>query len=237
MSYGGLAVDFGLGDVIACGMHLEDRLARFRAAGLYVVTSEDMSAGRSTTEIVAGVLKGGGRLIQLREKEMARDSFIELARESRRLTAAVGAILIINDHVDVAVEVGADGVHLGQDDMGVAEARERGPDLIIGVSIHDESELRAAEAAGATTVNIGPLFPTETKDWQDEYLGLEGLKMLGALATVPFTVMGGIKECHIPGLVAAGAETIALVTAVTQADVPAEAVKRLLGLIQAERVE
>jgi len=204
---------------------------RFRDAGLYFVTSEGMSRGRATLDIVRAALAGGVRLIQLREKEMSIRHLLDLARSVRVLTADSGAFLIINDHIDVALSIGADGVHLGQRDFPVADARKIAPDFIIGASSHSVEEARAAEAEGASYVNIGPLFPTQTKQWNDNFLGLEGLKRIAPAVNIPFTVMGGIKKCHIPDLIAAGAETIALVTAVTAAQDPKRAAQELLQTI------
>jgi thiamine-phosphate pyrophosphorylase len=209
-------------------------MARFRQAGLYLVTSQPLSAGRTTREIVQAALAGGVRLIQLREKDMAVREFVALAEEVRVLTARVGALLIVNDRVDVALAVGADGVHLGQDDFPVAAARRLGPDLIIGASSHSVDEVLRAQAEGASYVNIGPIFPTGTKRWEGEFLGIEGLKRIAVAAKVPFTVMGGIKREHLPDLVLAGARTIALVTAVTAAGDPQQAARELLDSIRGQ---
>ena len=181
-------------------MDHDSRLKAFTEAGLYLVTSEALSAGRSTEEIVVAALKGGVRLIQLREKERSVEQLRPLAKRVRELTADAGALFFLNDHVDLALEVGADGVHLGQEDMPLTEARRRAPELVIGVSTHDAEELRAAEEGGASYINIGPIFPTQTKVWEDAYLGLDGLRTLGAQARVPFSVMGGIKFEHIQDL-------------------------------------
>lgn len=212
---------------------LANRMDRFAAAGLYLVTSEVMSAGRSTPDVVAAALAGGCRLIQLREKEMAIQPFLRLARTVRQQTADVGALLIINDRLDVALSVGADGVHLGQDDFPVQAARDLAPDLIIGASSHSVDEAVAAEAAGASYVNIGPLFPTNTKKWSADFLGIEGMQAIAPHVTIPFTVMGGIKEHHLSTLRAAGAQTIALVTAVAAAPDPEVATQSLLRTMAA----
>lgn len=214
------------------GIH-DERMARFGAAGLYLVTSEALSNGRATLEIIRAALAGGVRLIQLREKDRDTRALYALAMQARELTARAGALLLINDRLDLALAVGADGVHLGQDDLPVAVARRLAPDLIIGASAHDEVEAVAAQDAGASYVNIGPLFPTGTKNWTGAWLGLEGLLRIARRVRIPYTVMGGIKETHIPALRAAGARTIALVTAVTQADDPAAATRRLLALCRA----
>ena len=198
-------------------------------AGLYVVTSQAMSAGRSTLGIVRAALAGGVRLIQLREKDLTTAELVALAHKVRALTSEAGALLLINDRLDVALAVGADGVHLGQDDFPVDEARRIAPDLIIGASSHSIREARAAQNRGASYVNIGPLFPTRTKQWGKEFLGIRGLKRIAPSLSVPFTVMGGIKREHIRGLVAAGARTIAVVTAVTAAPDVEQACRELLA--------
>ncbi len=207
------------------------RMEKFRRAGLYLVTSQVLSGGRSTQQIVKAALAGGVRLIQLREKDMPLPEFVRLAKKIRRMTKRAGALLIINDRLDVALVVGADGVHLGQDDLPVACARRIAPDLIIGASSHSAGEALAAQKAGASYVNIGPLFPTQTKKWDKKYLGIAKMKQISSRIKIPFTVMGGIKAGHIPDLVRAGAETIAVVTAVTAAENPREAAKQLLSLI------
>jgi thiamine-phosphate pyrophosphorylase len=208
------------------------RMVRFREAGLYLVTGESLSAGRTTLDVVDAALAGGVKLIQLREKGLSALALTRLAREVRARTRAAGALLIVNDRLDIALAVDADGVHLGQDDLPVSEARRLAPGLIIGASSHNETEAREAEAAGASYVNIGPLFATQTKDWSGEFLGLEGLRRIAPVLKVPFTVMGGIKAHHIPGLRTAGARTLAVVTAVTAAPDPAQAARELLAALR-----
>ncbi len=213
------------------GIHAQ-RLRRLRQAGIYLVTSQALSAGRTTLEIARGALAGGIRLIQLREKELPARAFLRLAEQMRRITADAGALLIINDRLDIAMAAGADGVHLGQDDLPVTAARRLAPDLIIGASTHSIAEARQAEQDGASYINIGPLFPTRTKQWTGEFLGLDGLRGIAAAVSVPFTVMGGIKPRHIPELRRAGAEIIAVVTAITAAPDPAGAARELLNAMK-----
>lgn len=208
-------------------------MTRFLAAGLYVVTSASFSAGRNTLDVVADALAGGVRLFQLREKDLPIGELVALGSETRLLTDEAGAILLINDRVDVALAVGADGVHLGQDDFPIDQARKLGPDLVIGASTHNVGEAIRAQDEGASYVNIGPVFPTKTKQNAGEFIGMDGVREISKHLRIPFTVMGGIKEDHIPGLLEAGARTIAVVTAVTAADDPAAAARRLLALIRA----
>ncbi len=210
----------------------DKRMTVFKRAGLYLVTSEVMSNERTTREIVKAALLGGVKLIQLREKNMSGKDFFELAKDVRDMTEDAGALLIINDGLDIAMGVGADGVHLGQDDFPIAEARKLAPDMIIGASCHDVEEAIVAENDGASYVNIGPIFTTGTKEWTKEYLGIDGIKEIApVLKSIPFTVMGGIKIKHIPELLDAGARTIALVTAVTAAEDPELATRELLNII------
>jgi thiamine-phosphate pyrophosphorylase len=210
----------------------DERMARFAQAGLYVVTSADVSAGRHTTDIVRAVLKAGVRLIQLREKALPVRTLVGLAHDLRTLTQRAGALLIINDRLDVAMAVGADGVHLGQDDLPIEDARALAPDMVIGASSHSLKEAIEAEQAGASYVNIGPIFPTGTKAWSHDFLGLEAVDPIARHLSIPFTVMGGIKRKHIPDLLARGVRTIAVVTAVTADDDPEVAARNLLALVR-----
>ncbi len=206
----------------------DERMQRFRKAGLYLVTSQALSEGRSTLDIVRQALVAGVTLIQLREKDLPLHDYLELAHAVRALTKPYGCLLIINDRIDVALAADADGVHLGLEDLPIDAARSIAPDLIIGASSHNIEEAKAAEAAGASYVNIGPIYPTQTKNWTEAYLGIEGLARIAPEVRIPFTVMGGIKRTHIPELRAAGASTIALVTAVTAAPNPEQAARELL---------
>ena len=213
----------------------DERMKKFNTAGLYLVTSQAHSHGRDTLDIVKSALAGGARLIQLREKELPVSSLFHLAEQARKITAAANALLIINDRLDVALGVEADGVHLGQTDFPVSAARRLAPDLIICASTHTIAEARAAQAAGASYVNIGPLFPTMTTHWNGNFLGIKGLKAIVGSISIPFTVMGGIKKHHIPDLLAEGVKTIAAITAITDADNQEQAAREFLTMIHAGR--
>lgn len=204
-------------------------MQKFTGAGVYLVTSGSMSAGRSTGEIIRAALCAGVRLIQLREKQLPVEQFARLAVEARKMTADAGALLIINDNLDVARDAGADGVHLGQDDFPVKEARRLEPDMIIGASTHSVEEALWAQEDGVSYINIGPMFPTTTKKWDAGFLGMDGLLKISAAIKIPFTVMGGIKKKHVPALRAAGVRTIAVVTEITAAEDPAKAARELLA--------
>jgi thiamine-phosphate pyrophosphorylase len=204
-------------------MTLAQRLAAFEAADLYVVITEAFCAGRASLEVLDQVLAAGVRLVQCREKDLDGRAYYELAREFRRRTAAAGALLIIDDRVDIALAAGADGVHLGQTDLPVAAARSIAPDLIIGASTHSLEEALAAQEAGAGYVNIGPIFPTATKP-QAVSLGPEAIAGIAPHLTIPWSAMGGINQDNIARVVAQGARHPAVMSAVTAAaDVTAAA--------------
>jgi thiamine-phosphate pyrophosphorylase len=141
----------------------------------------------------------------------------------RRKTEEAGALFIVNNRVDVALLVGADGVHLGNSDLPVEEVRRLAPELIIGVSCNSAEQAATAETRGASYFNIGPLFPTKTKAGLSAFLGTEAVRIFSARSRLPFTVMGGIKREHIRELTALGARRLAVVTALTRAeDIAAE---------------
>jgi thiamine-phosphate pyrophosphorylase len=208
------------------------RLDLFDTVDLYPVTCEELSNGRTDLQVLDAVAKAGCKIIQLRDKRSSRRIILEKAKVFRERTLEYGMLLIINDHVDIALAVDADGVHLGQDDFPVKDARTLIPDMIIGTSCHDPGEPAQALADGADYFNIGPIYPTGTKENAPKFLGLGAISTLGAECDLPFTVMGGIKADHIPGLTAAGARKIALVTAITQMDDMVAAAKGLRTLIQ-----
>lgn len=201
-------------------MDQKDRKVRqemFSAMDIYPVTCERLSARRSNLEVLEAVIRGGSRIIQLREKELSGSALYGLALKFREITEAAGVLLIINDHLDIALAVGADGVHLGQDDLPIEAARKLAPHMLIGASSHSLEEALAAEKAGADYVNIGPVFPTGTKELKTRVLGPEAIAAIAPHLAVPFTVMGGINGSNIDQVLAAGARRVAVVTAITQA--------------------
>lgn len=206
-------------------MTREKRKARFDEIDVYPVTCERLSAGRSNLEVLEAVIRGGARIIQLREKEYPKRDLFQLALTFREVTAGAGLLLIINDNLDIAQAVGADGVHLGQDDLPLPAARRLAPDLLIGISTHSLEEALEAEREGADYVNIGPIFATSTKAGVDRGLGPEAIATIGSRLSVPFTVMGGITAANLDEVLAGGARRIAMITAITQAADIAQAVR------------
>jgi thiamine-phosphate pyrophosphorylase len=171
-------------------------------------------------------------MVQLREKEYHKGRILKMALEFRKLTDKYKALLIINDHIDIALICKADGVHLGQDDIPCKEAKKLAPGLIIGVSTHNMKEALQAQKDGADYINIGPIFATKTKENLMAPLGIETLIKISEKISIPYTVMGGIKENHNPQLVKAGAKRIAMVTEKTCADNITAKVKELQGMMK-----
>ncbi|MGO9568098.1 MAG: thiamine phosphate synthase [Desulfomonilaceae bacterium] len=199
-------------------MTLEERMTLFRSTDLYVVITEAFCAGRRAVEILAKVLEAGVRAVQLREKEMNDGALYDLALKFRELTTRNNALLLINDRIDIALATGADGVHLGQDDFPIEAARRLASEMIVGCSTHSLSEAVSGQRAGASYVNIGPIFATQTKSGTVAALGPEIIDAVRPHLAIPWTVMGGIKESNIAQVLKRGAKHVAVVTAVTAAD-------------------
>ena len=182
-------------------------------AKLYAITDAQLS-NYTHVEIVERMLKGGARLIQLRDKEASAKDLLDAARACLKLTRAVRATLIINDRVDVAMAADADGIHLGQDDLTVAEARALlGQNKIIGVSTHSLAQLEAALATSANYFAVGPIFPTTTKANPAPVVGLELLRQARALTSLPLVAIGGITLENAAEVIAAGADSVAVISA------------------------
>jgi len=213
-------------------MDRQSRKLLFETVDIYPVTCERLSNGRSNPEVLAGLIEGGSRIVQLREKDLSERDFFRLAEIFRERTAKAGMLLIIDDRVDVAIAVGADGVHLGQEDLPLPQARKIAPDLLIGASSHNLDEALQAQEEGADYVNIGPIFPTQTKTGVQRFLGPQAISQIAPHLHIPFTVMGGIKESNIKQVLAMGAAKVAVVTAVTQAPDIAAAVRSFRNIMK-----
>lgn len=185
----------------------------FQIPKLYPITDCQLSNCRHE-EIVQMMLAGGARLIQLRDKDASARELLDAARTCLPLTQAAGARLIINDRVDVALTSGADGVHLGQEDLSVEEARDiLGEDKIIGVSTHSLEQFKAALETSANYIAVGPVFQTKTKENADPVVGLELVRQAKALADRPLVAIGGITVERAAEVIAAGADSIAVISA------------------------
>lgn len=180
---------------------------------LYVLISDKIAA-RSVNETARLVIDGGADAIQLREKTISDDEFISLAGEIRDITTKRGTFLIINDRVNVARELNTDGVHLGQHDMSITEAREIiGNEKIIGVSTHNIIQARQAQKDGADYIAIGPVYPTTTKDYEPS-IGLEVIQEISREISIPFLAIGAITLENLDEVLKAGASRVAVCSAI-----------------------
>ncbi|WP_137684043.1 thiamine phosphate synthase [Haloarcula mannanilytica] len=191
---------------------------------VYLVTQASLSAGRTTEEIVADAIDGGVGVVQLREKDRTARERYELGQRVRELTRKAGVTFVVNDRVDLAQALDADGVHLGDDDLPVSVARDLlGEDAIIGRSVSTVEDAEAAEAAGADYLGVGAVFATGSKDDidDDEYaVGTDRVAAIAEAVDIPFVGIGGITAENATEVVEAGADGVAVITAITQADDP-----------------
>jgi len=202
---------------------------------LYVILDRAAARGRDLLTILDATLAGGCRLVQLREKEWPSGRLLPMAERLRDRCRAAGATFIVNDRLDLALALGADGVHLGQDDLPPAAARALlRPGMILGLSTHSLEQARAAQAAGADYVAVGSMFPTGTKpDFQ-----LVGPELIGKLRGeigVPLIGIGGITHDNVAQVIRAGADGVAVISAVCAAGDPEAATRRFLDLIDGAR--
>jgi len=204
-----------------------ERMARFEKSDLYVVITEAFCEGRPALEILDGVLKAGVTLVQFREKDLDDETMYDRALAFRNRCDDAGALLIIDDRIDIALAVKADGVHLGRHDLPISIARKLAPDMIIGASSHTVEQAREAENAGASCVNIGPIYATQTKQKTVAPLGPEIIREITRAVSIPVTCMGGIKIENIAEVLAHGARHPAVVTAVTAQPDPQAAAQEL----------
>lgn len=187
---------------------------RFSEVDIYPVTGRSLWGDMRDEEAIAELARGGAKIVQLREKNLKTRDYYDLAVLYRIETRRHGMALIINDRLDIALAAEADGVHLGADDLPVRAARELlGPSAIIGGSSHSVEEALMVQDEGATYVNIGPLFPTPTKPGAKP-VGLEEVKKVASVLSIPFTVMGGVTLENLDSALSAGAKKIGVVSAI-----------------------
>ena len=186
---------------------------------LYCLTSEEHSLGRSNIEVVREMIAAGVKIIQYREKEKKARYKYEECLKIREMTRAAEVTFIVNDDIDIALLVKADGVHIGQDDLPVEKVRELvGSEMIIGVSTHTPEQAVDAVRSGADYIGVGPIFATRTKKDVCDPVGLEYLDFVVNNIELPFVAIGGIKEHNAAELAARGARCIAMITEITGAD-------------------
>ena len=193
-----------------------DKAARLK--GLYLVLDVTALKGRDEVEVAAAAIRGGVKTIQLRDKQRSKSELLAAARKLRDLCAGEGALFIVNDHLDVALAVNADGIHLGQDDLPPAEARRILPiSTLIGSSTHGTTEAVRAQANGADYVAVGSIYPTTSKG-KFKLVGPETLRRTRSKVSVPLIAIGGINHTNVREVMKAGADGAAVISAILGAD-------------------
>jgi thiamine-phosphate pyrophosphorylase len=210
------------------------RRQRLDSARLYFVCEPD-PAGAELEPLLRAALNGGARLIQLRDKDGRREVSRHAAFTFRRLADTYGALFIVNDDPGFAIELGADGVHIGQDDADPGEARHvLGPEAIIGLSTHSEAQIDAAQGAGVDYISVGPVWETPTKPGRPA-VGLELVRYAAANSAIPFFAIGGIDPGNAAGVVEAGATRMVVVRAIRDAGDPMLVATTLSDLLPSGR--
>ena len=199
---------------------------------LCLVADAEAAGTRDLVAIVQEACDAGATLIQLRGKYCKTRDFLDLAFRTSEILKPGGIPLLINDRVDVALACGADGVHLGQQDMPLVNARElMGKDRLIGISVNTLREAHAAEQEGADYIGVGPVYFTSSKDRLPEILGLEGLRSIREKVEIPILAIGGITAENAKAVIAAGADGVAVISAIMGADDTKEATAEILSTL------
>ena len=186
--------------------------ASLHAAKLYCFTPGIFLNDMDPVEVVAAQIRGGADIIQLREKEKRRKARLELGMRIRELTRDEGVLFIVNDDIDLAMILDADGVHLGQDDIPIRYARPLMQDRLIGISTHNLEQAEEAIVSGADYIGVGPVFETATKPDRDQTVGIEFLRKIKEICPIPYVAIGGIGLDNITEVVAAGCRKVAVIS-------------------------
>jgi thiamine-phosphate pyrophosphorylase len=203
---------------------------------LYVITDAHLARGRPTDEVVAAAIRGGATMIQLRGKDRSARDLITLGQRLLAITRPTGVPLIINDRVDVALAIDADGVHVGQDDVPVPVARRLlGPERIVGTSAGTIEEATQAEVDGADYVGVGSLFATTSKPDAGDAIGPEVLRRIRDAIHIPIVAIGGINAANAAVAISAGAHGVAVISAIVGADDVAAAARVVAEAVRAAK--
>lgn len=195
--------------------------------GFYLVITNPVVGYAKCAE---AAVRAGVKIIQLRMKHATREDILREGREMRRVTEGTGTLFIVNDDPAIAAEVGADGVHVGQDDISPSEVRTRFPMLkVVGMSTHNIDQVKASVSQPIDYIGVGPVYATPTKDIPDPTLGLDTMSRMIAAAAHPAVAIGGIDATRLKDVIAAGARNYAVVRAVCQSQDPYSAILKLQG--------
>ena len=185
---------------------------------LYCFTPGPFGKGNDPLAMVEAQIRGGADVIQLREKQLSKRKRLELGLEIRKLTRAHDVLFIVNDDVDLAIILDADGVHLGQDDIPIQFARPLMGNKIIGVSTHSLEQVREAVRAGADYIGFGPIFDTKTKEDREPLVGLNLLSKVRGICPIPYVAIGGITKNNLSSVIDAGCSRVAIISDILLAD-------------------
>jgi thiamine-phosphate pyrophosphorylase len=203
---------------------------------VYLVTDRPLAGGRSLVDVVRDAVMGGVTVVQVREKDASVREYLSILRDVKAVLDPLSVPLVVNDRVDVALAAGAAGIHVGQQDMPCADVRRLvGPSRLIGVSVSTPQEAEQAETDGADYLGISPVFVTPTKTDTPDATGLEGLRAIRKATRLPLVAIGGIHAGNAAGVVAAGADGVAVVSAIMSAQDPEGAARALLGEVERGR--
>jgi len=218
-------------------MVIKRGLANLLKADIYGITAEEYSLGRSNIQVAGQMIASGIKVIQYREKEKKMRQKYEECLIIRKMTEDAGVTFIINDHVDLAMMVDADGVHLGQEDLPPEQVRElTGGKMLIGLSTHSPAQAEAAVKSQVDYIGVGPIYATKTKKDVCEPVGLEYLDYVVKNIKLPFVAIGGIKEHNIAEVSCRGAKCIALVTEIVGAEDISAKVRALRAVLKQKEV-
>ena len=206
-------------------------------SGLYVIVGPDATRDRSVVEVAEAVLRGGARVLQLRDKTGDRGDVLPIAVRLRELCQDHSALFFVNDDIALGFACDADGVHLGQSDLPVDVARRiQAPGKLIGRSNNTDTEVEESVSMGVDYVAVGAVFPTTTVGkGARQAIGLDGIRSARNLTDLPLVAIGGINESNVAGVMKAGADCVAVISAVTMADDPEVAARRLVDAIEDAR--
>jgi thiamine-phosphate pyrophosphorylase len=201
--------------------------------GLYVILDPDALNGRSLVDGLKEAAGAGARLFQYRDKAASAKNAYRRATQLQQAAADVGALFLVNDRCDLALAIGADGVHLGQDDLPLPPARViMGPDRLIGISTHTAAQVIEATAQGADYLGVGPIFATTTKPDHEPVVGVDGLAMIRRLTPLRIFAIGGIRPETVESVIKAGAHGVAVISAIWNASDVAAEVERFIGCLR-----
>jgi len=199
---------------------------------LYAITGENFHPGRELVDVMEQAIIGGADILQFRDKHSGKEELLRKAKALRELTRRYGIPFIVNDHVDLALEVDADGIHLGQGDLPLEEARRRVGGRIIGISTHVIEEALLAQEQGADYIGAGPVYATQTKADVVDPVGLSYIREVAERISIPFVAIGGIKLGNADEVIRAGASRLCAVSEIVGSADPAEACRAFIRKLE-----